>query len=142
AATSSMEPAATADPAEESSSIADSAENAQAPPAMLAPEVGQAARAALEANWNDWAAHRNLAAFLSQEGEFNLAIAHATAAFAQHPASPDVREVLLAAYGETPLVDANLRRMLGGAWYQRVPALLSASGWQKLALAAALIVAA
>lgn len=112
------------------------------PPVVLAPEVQQAAQAALDANWNDWAAHHNLAAFQTQEGELNLAIAHATAAFVQHPDSGTTRETLLAAIGETPGVDSDLRRLLSGAWYERVPTLLSASGWQRLALLAGLIVAA
>jgi hypothetical protein len=96
----------------------------------------------LKTNWNDWAAHRNLAVVLTQRGDLTLAIAHATAAFVQHPAAASTRDTLLAAYGETPSVDANVRRLLSGAWYERIPTLLSPAGWQKLTLAAALIVAA
>lgn len=140
------EPAATEAPADEPSagedSSAASSPDEEAPLVELTVEDGQAAQAALKANWNDWAAHRNLAAFLSQQGELNRAIAHATAAFVQHPAAASTRDTLLAAYGETPSVDANLRRLLSGSWYQRVPALLSPAGWQRLALAAGLIVAA
>lgn len=114
----------------------------QPTPVVLSPEVQQTAQAALDAHWNDWAAHHNLAAFQAQEGELNLAIAHATAAFVQHPAGATTRETLLAAFGETPGVDPDLRRLLSGAWYERAPTLLSPSGWQRLALLAGLIVAA
>jgi len=107
----------------------------------MPPEVQQAAHSALDANWNDWAAHHNLAALHTQEGELNLAIAHATAAFVQHPAATATRNTLLAALGETQTVDPNLRRLLSGAWYERAPTLLSAAGWQRLALASGLILA-
>lgn len=142
------QPAATAQPAEhpsntsENSSAASAAAQESPPPILLTREDGLAAQAALKANWNDWAAHRNLAVVLTQRGDLNLAIAHAMAAFVQHPAAASTRDTLLAAYGETPTVDANLRRLLSGAWYQRIPTLLSPSGWQKLTLAAAVIVAA
>lgn len=120
-----------------------SAQPAEQPtPVVLSPEVQQTAQAALDANWNDWAAHHNLAAYQTQEGELNLAIAHATAAFVQHPVGAITRETLLAAFGETPGVDPDLHRLLSGAWYERAPTLLSASGWQRLALLAGLIVAA
>jgi hypothetical protein len=109
--------------------------------AELTPDVGEMAQAALEANWNDWAAHRNLAAFEAQEGASNLAIAHATAAFVQHPAST-TGETLRVALGETPTVDTDLRRLLSGSWYQRIPTLLSPAGWQRVALIAALVIAA
>lgn len=120
-----------------------SAQPAEQPtPVVLSAEVQQTAQAALDTHWNDWAAHRNLAAFQTQEGELNLAIAHATAAFVQHPAGATTRETLLAAFGETPGVDPDLRRLLSGAWYERAPTLLSPSGWQRMALLAGLIVAA
>jgi len=112
------------------------------PPEELAPEVAEHAQAALQNNWNDWAAHRNLAAYQTQQGELNLAIAHAAAAFIQHPTGSDTRDALLAALGETETVDRNLRRLLSGAWYERAPALLSPAGWQRLALFAALLTAA
>lgn len=111
-------------------------------PEPLAPEVAEAAQAALESHWNDWAAHRNLAAFQTQEGELNQAIAHAVAAFIQHPADSATRETLLAALGETETVDRNLRRLLSGTWYERAPALLSPAAWQRLALLASLLTAA
>ncbi|MBM0106570.1 hypothetical protein JM946_17715 [Steroidobacter sp. S1-65] len=111
-------------------------------PEPMAPEVAQAARTALESHWNDWAAHRNLAAFQTQEGELNQAIAHAVAAFIQHPTGSATRETLLAALGETESVDRSLRRLLAGAWYERAPALLSPAAWQRLALFASLVTAA
>ncbi|WP_129779611.1 hypothetical protein [Peristeroidobacter soli] len=112
------------------------------PAEPLAPEVAEHAQAALVNNWNDWAAHRNLAAYQTEQGELNLAIAHAAAAFVQHPTGSDTRDALLAALGETETIDRSLRRLLSGAWYQRAPTLLSPAGWQRLALFAALITAA
>jgi hypothetical protein len=115
---------------------------AESLPEELAPEVAQQARAALAANWNDWAAHRNLAAYQTQQGELSTAIAHAAAAFVQRPTGSDTRDALLAALGETEVVDRNLQRLLSGVWYERAPTLLSPAGWQHLALLAALICAA
>lgn len=112
-----------------------------APPEPLAAEVAEDAQAALKNNWNDWAAHRNLAAYQTQQGELNLAIAHAAAAFVQHPTGSDTRDALLAALGATEIVDSNLRQLLSGAWYRRVPTLLSPAGWQRMALMAALTAA-
>jgi hypothetical protein len=114
----------------------------EAAPEELAPEVAEQAEAALQNNWNDWAAHRNLAAYQTQQGELNLAIAHAAAAFIQHPTGSDTRDALLTALGETETVDRNLRRLLSGSWYERVPALLSPAGWQRMALVATLLTAA
>lgn len=108
----------------------------------LPPEVQRAANAALDANWNDWAAHHNLAAYQIQQGDLNLAIAHATSAFVQHPAAATTRDTLLAAFGETQTIDPNLHRLLRGAWYERAPTLLSAAAWQRMALIAGLIAAA
>lgn len=107
----------------------------------LSAEVQQAAVEALKANWGDWAAHRNLAAFEIQEGDLNRAIAHGTFAFIQHPTS-STRDTLLAALGDAPATDPTLSRLLSGKWYERAPALLSAAQWQRVALIAALIAAA
>jgi hypothetical protein len=140
------EPAAAEFSTEQSSAVSEALDEdiptEEMPQVVLSPDDAQAARAALQAHWNDWAAHRNLAAYLTQEGDLNRAIAHATAAFVQHPSASVTRETLLAAYGETPSVDPNLRRMLSGPWYQRLPTLFSPAGWQRLALVAGLIVAA
>jgi hypothetical protein len=114
----------------------------QAPAEPLSPEVQQAAQAALESNWNDWAAHHNLAAYETQQGELNRAIAHAAAAFAQHPDSATTGRTLLAALGDTQTVDPTLRRLVFGAWYERIPTLLSAASWQRVALISALLAAA
>ncbi len=102
----------------------------------------QAAVQALHTHWNDWAAHYNIAAAQIQEGNWNFAVAHATAAFLQHPASADNRDNLRFALQQAGSMDPNLRRLLYGAWYQRFPALLSPAGWQHLALAASLLLAA
>jgi hypothetical protein len=105
-------------------------------------EARQAAVRALQAHWNDWAAHYNIAAVQIQEGNWNFAVAHATAAFLQHPSSAANRDNLRFALQQAGTMDPNLRRLLFGAWYQRFPALLSPAGWQHLALAASLILAA
>lgn len=133
-------PAPTAEP--DASSQSTSEAPTDAPPEPLAPAVAEDAQAALDAHWNDWAAHRNLAAYQTQQGELNVAIAHAAAAFVQHPSGSDTRDALLAALGETEIVDRNLRQLLSGVWYQRLPTLLSPAGWQRMALFAALIAAA
>ena len=98
-------------------------------------------RQALEESWNDWAAHYNLAGFHMLEGRWDLAAAHATAAFLQHP-SAETREALRAILDQIEDPHPRLRRLLHGAWYQRVPALLSVAGWQRMSLAAALVIAA
>jgi hypothetical protein len=129
----SAEPEATTQPTAEAP--------ADAPSEPLAIEVAEQAEAALKSNWNDWAAHRNLAVYQTQQGELNLAIAHASAAFIQHPTGSDTRDTLLAALGETEITDRSLQQMLSGTWYQRAPTLLSPTGWQRLALFAALLTA-
>ncbi|MFC4307909.1 hypothetical protein ACFPN2_02340 [Steroidobacter flavus] len=129
-----------APPAETSSAAMEA--SPEDPPEPLAPDVAENAQAALDHHWTDWAAHRNLAAYQVQQGELNLAIAHATAAFVQHPTGSETRDVLLTALGETEIVDRNLSRLLSGPWYQRAPTLLSPAGWQRLALFAALVAAA
>jgi hypothetical protein len=96
---------------------------------------------ALDADWNDWAAHHNIAAYKAQEGDWNIAVAHATAAFLQHPSAP-IRDNLRLVIGQAGTADPNLRRLLSGTWYERMPGLLSAASWQHLALAAAILLAA
>jgi hypothetical protein len=136
----SSTPAAATPAAEEQPAEAtDEAQLAQT--VLLSADVQQAAQAALETHWNDWAAHHNLAAFQIQEGELNAALAHAIAAFVQHPGRA-TRETLQAALGDTQATDPNLRRLLSGSWYERAPALLSPAGWQRLAMISGLIVAA
>jgi hypothetical protein len=132
-ATASAEPEVASHPLAE--------EQVDAPSEPLAEEVAEQAEAALKGDWNDWAAHRNLAVYQTQQGELNLAIAHAAAAFIQHPTGSDTRDALLAALGETEFVDRTLQQMLAGTWYQRAPTMLSPAGWQRLALFAALLTA-
>jgi hypothetical protein len=105
-------------------------------------EDQKAAVAALRAHWNDWAAHYNIAAEQIQEQNWNYAVAHATVAFLLHPSSADNRDNLRSALQQAGSMDPTLRRLLYGAWFQRLPALLSPAGWQHLALGASLIVAA
>lgn len=99
-------------------------------------------RQALGASWNDWAAHYNVAGLQMHEGNWSLAIAHATAAFLQNPSSAEVREALRVALGQTENPDPRLRRMLSGAWHERIPALMSAADWQRMGLAAGVLLAA
>lgn len=97
---------------------------------------------ALDASWNDWAAHYNVAGLQMHEGNWSLAIAHATAAFLQNPSSAEVRAALRIALGQTENADPRLRRMLSGAWYERIPALMSAASWQRMGLAAGVLLTA
>jgi hypothetical protein len=113
-----------------------------AAPARELREAQPAALQALHANWNDWAAHHNIAAFQIQHGNWNVAVAHAAAAFVQYPSTAATRDPLRLALQQSGTMDPTLRRLLYGAWYQRIPALLSPSAWQHLALAASLLAAA
>ena len=119
-------------PAEDADALTTAALGAAQPEALKA----------LHANWNDWAAHHNVAAYQIQEGNWNAAVAHATAAFVQHPSSEATRDNLRFALMQSGTMDPVLRRLLFGAAYQRAPALLSPTGWQRLALVASLILAA
>ena len=105
-------------------------------------EAQPAAQQALRANWNDWAAHYTVAAYQIEQGQWDLAVAHASAAFLQHPSLAATRDNLRFALQQTGTMDPTLRRLLYGAWYQRIPALLSPAGWQRLALSASVILAA
>lgn len=104
--------------------------------------ANEAALKALEANWNDWAAHYNIAAYNIQHENWNAAIAHATASFLLNPSAKETRDNLRYAITQAQAVDSTLRPMLFGSWYQRIPALLSASGWQRLGLFAGLLLTA
>jgi hypothetical protein len=99
------------------------------------------ARQALQTSWNDWAAHHNVATFLMQKGDWNTAVAHATASFLLYPSSTPTRDNLRFALEQTGTADPTLRRLISGTWYQRFPALLSAAAWQHLAFGAALLLA-
>jgi len=99
------------------------------------------AEKALQTHWNDWAAHHNIAAARIQQGDWNVAIAHATASFLQHPSSPATRGALRVALQQTPAADPHLQRMLYGTWYERIPGAFSVAGWQGVALASGLLLA-
>jgi hypothetical protein len=99
-------------------------------------------REALQANWSDWAAHHNLAAILMQTGEWHAAVAHSAVSFVLNPSSAPTRDNLRFALQQTDMADPNLQRLLSGMGYQRIPAWLSAAGWQRMALGAALLLAA
>ena len=117
------------------------ASTADAPPAVSAADQ-RAALNALRAHWNDWGAHYNIAVAQVQEGNWNYAVAHATSAFLLHPSSAANRANLRFAIQQAGTMDPTLRRLLYGAWFQRYPALLSPAGWQRVGLAASLVLAA
>lgn len=100
------------------------------------------ASSVLRVNWNNWAAHYNVAAQQMIQGNVDYAVAHLTAAFLQHPASDAVRDNLRWSLQQTGSMDPTLRRLLYGAWFQRYPALLSPAGWQRLGLIACLLIGA
>ncbi len=121
------------------------AENAADPDTLadvadLAPQA-EAAEKALQANWNDWSAHYNVAAYNIQHEAWSAAVAHGTAAFLLNPSSSEVRDNLRYALSQAQNVDATLRPLLFGSWYQRIPVWFSAAGWQQLAIFAALLTA-
>jgi hypothetical protein len=120
--------------------IAGSVRADQMPPA--ARDAQKLAVTALRAHWNDWAAHYNIAAAQIRSGNWNFAVAHAAAAFLLHPSCADNRDNLRFAIQQAGTMDPTLRRLLYGAWFQRIPVLLSPAGWQRLALVSSLILAA
>ena len=106
----------------------------------LAAIQGRAGQA-LHANWNNWAAHYDVAAQQMVQGNWNYAAAHLTAAFLQHPSSTVIRDDLRACLQQAGTIEPTLRRLLYGAWFQRYPVLLSPANWQRLGLVASLIIA-
>jgi hypothetical protein len=98
------------------------------------------ANKALRADWNNWAAHYDIAAQQMVQGNMDYAVAHLTAAFLQHPASGDVQDNLRWSLQQAGSMDPTLRRLLYGAWFQRYPALLPPASWQKLGLLASLMI--
>jgi hypothetical protein len=102
----------------------------------------KAAVDALHVHWNDWAAHYNIAAAQIQEGNWNYAVAHATAAFLLSPSSATNRDNLRFSVQQAGTMDPTLRRLLYGAWFQQIPTLFSPAAWQHLALISSLVCAA
>jgi hypothetical protein len=109
--------------------------------AALSAAQGPAVKA-LHSDWNNWAAHYNIAAEQMVQGNVDYAVAHLTAAFLQEPASGAVQDNLRWSLQQTGSMDPTLRRLLYGAWFQRYPALLSPASWQWLGLVAGLVVGA
>jgi len=95
---------------------------------------------ALRADWNNWAAHYDIAAQQMVQGNVDYAVAHLTAAFLQHPFSGDVQDNLRWSLQQAGSMDPTLRRLLYGAWFQRYPTLLSPSSWQRVGLFASLLI--
>jgi hypothetical protein len=123
---------------------------AAATQAAPAPDAGTAANLAaiqtqagqaLRADWNNWAAHYDVAAQQMVLGNWNYAVAHLTSAYLQHPSSTVVSDDLRWSLAQAGTIEPTLRRLLYGAWFQRYPALLSPAGWQRLGLAGSLIMA-
>jgi len=110
-------------------------------PAVDWAQVQAPARSALQADWTDWAAHENLAMLNIDLENWNLAVAHGTASFLLHSSAPHARNNLRFALAQTAMADPTLKRLFFGAWYQRLPSWLSASGWQRLALLSGLLLA-
>lgn len=104
--------------------------------------VQGAAGQALHADWNNWAAHYDVALQQLVQGNAGYAAAHLTAAFLQHPSSGAVRDNLRWSLRLTGTMDPTLDRLLYGAWFQSFPVLLSPAGWQRLALVASLALGA
>lgn len=98
------------------------------------------ANQALRADWNNWAAHYDIAAQQMVQGNMDYAVAHLTAAFLQHPGSGDAQDNLRWSLQQAGTMDPTLRRLLYGAWFQRYPALLSPASWQRLGLFASLLI--
>ena len=107
---------------------------------LQAADTQAPANRALRADWNNWAAHYNIAIQQMNQGNADYAVAHLTAALLQHPLSGDVQDNLRWSLQQAGSMDPTLRRLLYGAWFQRYPALLSPVGWQRLGLLAALLV--
>jgi hypothetical protein len=95
---------------------------------------------ALHADWNNWAAHFDVAAQQMVQGNSNYAMAHLTAAFLQHPSSVAVRDNLRWSLQQAGVMDPTLDRLLYGAWFQRYPSMLSPASWQRLGLVASLLI--
>lgn len=98
------------------------------------------ANKALRTDWNNWAAHYDIAAQQMVQGNMDYAVAHLTAAFLQHPASGNLQDNLRWSLQQAGTMDPTLRRLLYGAWFQRYPALLAPASWQKLGLFASLLI--
>ncbi|MFT4047358.1 MAG: hypothetical protein QM661_11775 [Solimonas sp.] len=97
--------------------------------------------AALAATPMDWAAHENVARYDIHLQDWDAAVAHGLAAFLLH-ASPATRDSLRYAYAQSAMADPALKRLLDGAWYERLPTVLSPRGWQQLALFAGVLLGA
>ena len=98
------------------------------------------ANQALRTDWNNWAAHYDIAAQQMVQGNMDYAVAHLTAAFLQHPVSGAVQDNLRWSLQQAGTMDPTLRRLLYGAWFQRFPVLLSPASWQRLGLFAGLLI--
>jgi hypothetical protein len=109
--------------------------------AELSAAQGPAAQA-LRVDWNNWAAHYNVAAQQMVQGNVDYAVAHLTAAFLQHPSSFAVQNNLRWSLQQAGVMDPTLRRLLYGAWFQRYPVLMSPANWQRLGLLSALLAGA
>ncbi|MCZ8132801.1 MAG: hypothetical protein O9284_16115 [Steroidobacteraceae bacterium] len=102
--------------------------------------IEQAGATALAQDWNDPGAHHHVAVARLARQDWNVALAHALAAFAQAP-SAATRATLRAALEQNEPAARRLQPLLEGPWYRRAPALLSPAAWQRLALVVAVLLA-
>ncbi len=107
---------------------------------LLAADAQASANQALRVDWNNWAAHYNVALQQISQGNVDYAVAHLTAALVQRPLSGDVQDNLRWSLQQADNMDPTLRRLLYGAWFQRYPGLLSPANWQRLGLLAACLI--
>jgi hypothetical protein len=101
----------------------------------------EAAMLALAADWTDWAAHQNMAIVHLLDARWEHAAAEAASAFLLNPGSDELRELLRFCMQQIESPDRTLRHLATATGYASVPARLSVAKWQRLALAAALLLA-
>jgi hypothetical protein len=95
-----------------------------------------AAAERLTVRWNDPAAHHTLALAHAERENWNSALVHAVAAFAQAPTDA-TRSSLRAALEHNEVAARELLPLVAGPWYASVPSLASPASWQRGALASA-----
>lgn len=90
----------------------------------------------------DWIGRQSAAVAFAQEGKWELAHAHGTAAFALNPRDAAARAGLRESLAHVTTADPQLRRLVVGRWHQRAAAALSPVEWSGVARGGAVLVAA
>lgn len=111
-------------------------------PAVAAVLIGLLAAPVRGGEPRDWIGRQSAAAAFAQEGKWELAHAHGTAAFALNPRDAAVRTGLRESLAHVPTADPQLRRLVVGRWHQRAAAALSPVQWSGVARGGAVLVAA